>query len=757
MKLIILLFSLLISLNAQTEFLVNTHTDTTQRSPVIARDAAGNYVIVWKSLNQVSPTSQGDIFLQRFNSSDQKIGTETLVNTETNFNQEYPAVAMNAAGNFVVTWASYSNFSSIYDIKAKLFVNNVGGAEILVNTTTINSQQNPVVDIRDNGEFIIAWDSWFQDGSDRGVFAQRFDAVGNKIGNEFRVNTRSLYSQAKPRLKYFTDGSFIVIWESWKQDIVTPSGYGLYGKIFNADGSEKVEEFRINTFTNDYQWFGDVEAFYDNTFAVVWCSWEQDGDDGGIYFQRFDELGNKTGLETRINQTTLYYQWLPKIRKLPSHKNVAIVWSSWKQDGDREGVFAAFVNENNELISLETQVNDYTSSFQWEPDFVALSDTELLVTWSSWQQMGNDYNIIAKPFTPILPAGYLNPEQNVHLNGRSSTKIKVHVVDQQQANNHTYRVTFDTGATSTQFLATIKDMNTNVVKVQNYPLIRGENVFYNTPIFDGLTVEFQPKFSLLFAPEISFFKQTSNTNLSFTYSLATAGVKKLAPIDVALVWGNCDTLPNGQYANPLDTALGINGVREIVVPFYAWNITDNQKITILIKELSTSRNKKWDPQEEIIFITPPQYQSQSNNTHAQINPIVPSSNIILPGIGDTNFVFTIKPLTTDDIFEFTFDTSFLLDSKTNDNNISNNFVLKQNYPNPFNPYTTIKFYLNESSQIELIIYDILGREIIKLINGFIEKGEHKILFDGSNLSSGVYFYMLRRGENSTVNKMLLIK
>ena len=57
------------------------------------------------------------------------------------------------------------------------------GNEILVNTTTLNTQSNPAVAIRSTGEFVVTWDSWYQDGGDRGVYTQRFDALGNKVGD----------------------------------------------------------------------------------------------------------------------------------------------------------------------------------------------------------------------------------------------------------------------------------------------------------------------------------------------------------------------------------------------------------------------------------------------------------------------------------------------------------------------------------------------------------------------------------------------
>jgi hypothetical protein len=89
--------------------------------------------------------------------------------------------------------------------------------------------------------------------------------------------------------------------------------------------------------------------------------------------------------------------------------------------------------------------------------------------------------------------------------------------------------------------------------------------------------------------------------------------------------------------------------------------------------------------------------------------------------------------------------------------IISEFNLFQNYPNPFNPSTTISWYLPESDLVTLKIYDILGNEIITLFNEQQEAGLHKINFNASTLSSGMYFYSLQSGNQIFTNKMILIK
>ena len=85
------------------------------------------------------------------------------------------------------------------------------------------------------------------------------------------------------------------------------------------------------------------------------------------------------------------------------------------------------------------------------------------------------------------------------------------------------------------------------------------------------------------------------------------------------------------------------------------------------------------------------------------------------------------------------------------------FVLKQNFPNPFNPATQIEFALPYSSMITLKVYNSAGREVAVLANDVYEAGYHQVEFDGTELSSGLYFVNMQSGDISITHKMLLVK
>ncbi|HEX2786603.1 MAG TPA: YCF48-related protein [Ignavibacteria bacterium] len=86
-----------------------------------------------------------------------------------------------------------------------------------------------------------------------------------------------------------------------------------------------------------------------------------------------------------------------------------------------------------------------------------------------------------------------------------------------------------------------------------------------------------------------------------------------------------------------------------------------------------------------------------------------------------------------------------------------NYYLRQNYPNPFNPFTNFEFQIAKQETVRLSIYDLRGKRIAVLINESLKPGTYKIIFNGNNLSSGVYYYKLEAGKFNETRKMVLLK
>jgi hypothetical protein len=85
------------------------------------------------------------------------------------------------------------------------------------------------------------------------------------------------------------------------------------------------------------------------------------------------------------------------------------------------------------------------------------------------------------------------------------------------------------------------------------------------------------------------------------------------------------------------------------------------------------------------------------------------------------------------------------------------FALHQNFPNPFNPGTTIRFALPRSTMVSLKVYDLLGQEILTLVDGEQRPGVYNVRFDASRISSGMYIYRICAGDFIAAKRLLLLK
>jgi hypothetical protein len=110
------------------------------------------------------------------------------------------------------------------------------------------------------------------------------------------------------------------------------------------------------------------------------------------------------------------------------------------------------------------------------------------------------------------------------------------------------------------------------------------------------------------------------------------------------------------------------------------------------------------------------------------------------------------------LYEFKIDTGQTTGIKdTNAGVIPKQFALHQNYPNPFNPSTTIQYQIPKANHVTLNVFDVLGREVATLVNEQKPAGTYTVQFEGSGLTSGVYFYRLQSGTYSDTKKLVLLR
>ena len=226
------------------EFQVNIQPDCYY--PDVTIDPNGNIAIVWLEGKRPNFSIMARLFDPNGTAKSEPIAVSTWdISSLTQ-----PAIAMDPAGCFLITWDGDPNLAGMDDIHARIFEPN--GAplceQFVVNSTLENAQQNPQVAMNDLGQFIIVWDSEIDPNTnERDIYGRRFDSDGKPIGNEFCLNTFLEDDQKYPAIAMGENDRFVTVWQSYEQD---GSRYGIYGTSKNFISTADISCDEIVNFTD---------------------------------------------------------------------------------------------------------------------------------------------------------------------------------------------------------------------------------------------------------------------------------------------------------------------------------------------------------------------------------------------------------------------------------------------------------------------------------------------------------------------------
>jgi len=382
------------------EFQVNTYTTNIQGAPDVATDEGGNFVVVWMS-NGPDGSGPG-IVGQRFSASGTRRGGEFQINAYTTGSQRFPSVGSDPTGNFVVVWMSYGRDGDGYGVSGRRFAASGAplGGEFQVNSYTTGGQRFPTVASAPNRSFVVVWDGDGEDGDGRGVFGQRFDAAGARLGSEFQLNTYTTADQKFPSVSVDPSGNFDVVWTSVGGG-GTDNYYVVFGRRYDASGTPASSEFQVNSYTTGAQAGARVAFDRYGDFVVVWIGYGgQDGSGSGIFGQFYDPTGTPYGSEFQVNTYTPGYQLLPRVAT-DEGGSFVVVWASQFEDGSGYGISGRTLDAFGPR-GVEFQINSYTTGLQMSPAVARSPDGDFVVAWYSYGQDGDSYGVFAQRYGDII-------------------------------------------------------------------------------------------------------------------------------------------------------------------------------------------------------------------------------------------------------------------------------------------------------------------------------------------------------------------
>lgn len=369
------------------EIQVNTYTPGLQGVGGVASDAAGNVVVAIESGHLSANPQDGSgagVFVRRLSPTGVPLGGEVQANVFTAGNQYIPDVAMAPKGDFVVIWISEgqdgANFRAT--VYARLF--SPGGSpktgEFRLSTSAVHNEYYPATAFCPDGGFVAVWQRFLPNGDDSHVLARWFDPSGAPRGEEMVVSSEDYPTNGYPDVACDLQGRAIVVWEACctlagdEADIrlrrfdadgetlgdevrvetepgrtfnpslaVAPDGrfavaWDTYGRVwarrFNAGGVPAELPWKVSPPglpTDGFEGAADTLLDAAGNLLVTWTSSGRDGSDYGVYGKWYDDTGAEKGGLFRLNTTTRFDQGGAKIAWQPGGFFAA--WTSGKYNG----------------------------------------------------------------------------------------------------------------------------------------------------------------------------------------------------------------------------------------------------------------------------------------------------------------------------------------------------------------------------------------------------------------------------------------
>ncbi|WP_310467570.1 calcium-binding protein [Sphingomonas sp.] len=389
-----------LSLGGETR--VNITTTGDQVNSQVTALSGGLYVVTWQSPDGNS----NGIYSQVYSAAGERVGTETLVNTTLAQSQSTPSITALGSGGYAISWVSALQDGSGTGIYVQRF-DAAGarvGVETLVNTTTAGDQAADAIAGLTNGGFVVTWQSLGADGVTLDIFMQRFDAAGAKVGGETLVNTTTTLNQIDPEVTALTGGGYVVAWRADTQVPTFPGStamvHEVYLQRYDANGNKVGTETLVSVASNGYDALQDTLAITSLANGGYIATWNDSS--GPLHFQMFNAAGATVGGDVIASATG----YKPAIASFAGGGFV-MAWQSSGTDGSIWGVVAQRFDASGNRVGDPIAVNTYTAQSQTIVSIATLPGGEFVVTWQSSLQDGSASGIYSQRFaadgTPILP------------------------------------------------------------------------------------------------------------------------------------------------------------------------------------------------------------------------------------------------------------------------------------------------------------------------------------------------------------------
>lgn len=315
-------------------------TSSLQRNVEVVVAASGNFLAVWEDDNDLDDLFQ--IRAGSFTPDNLDLLDPFTVNSTSAGQQLEPAVGMSADESFVVVWQDDSNLNGLYEVRARGF--NTDGTErfpqFQVNVGSSGQQLRPDIACAANKNFVVVWDD---DSDSDGLFqvhTRGFNADGTELFSEFTVNTGSAGQQFASQIAMDPLGNFVVVWHDDRDE----NGlFEIKGRGFNADGSESIAQFTVNSSSSGQQIAPSIAMAANGDFVVAFGDDRDQDENFQVKARGFNADGTELIAQFTVNTSSAGQQSNPSVA-MDSDGNFAVAYN---HDGDNDGRFHIYMRAFN--------------------------------------------------------------------------------------------------------------------------------------------------------------------------------------------------------------------------------------------------------------------------------------------------------------------------------------------------------------------------------------------------------------------------
>lgn len=388
------------------EVVLATYAGIEDSAVAAASDATGSMIVVWQSWEAAGDGSDFGIYAKLFQADGRWVDLDEngrdddalLVNTFTAGSQANPAVASDAAGNFVVVWESSRQdgsgsgiFARRYDASRQEWADT---AEFRVNVTTSGDQSAPAVASDGTGGLTVVWQGPDADGT--GIYRRRFAANATPLEADVLVNTITSTAQTAPTIGMNDSGAAVIAWVSDHNLANDPldGEKSIFARWYTTTGVPLGgQEFLVNQYVKDAQEQPAVDVAANGDFVIAWQSINQErnlediGSSWGVYARRFvvdvatGAVMSPHGEEFRVNQTVDGPQRFPAVG-VDDAGRFSVAWQSIRQDGSSWGVLVRHYEAAGTPTGSEAVVNTFSNGPQILPAIAQRGSGDFTVAWS---------------------------------------------------------------------------------------------------------------------------------------------------------------------------------------------------------------------------------------------------------------------------------------------------------------------------------------------------------------------------------------